>query len=301
MQLLLPTPSCRPNARSPAASHRSGATARRRGNWGGVVPSSARRAATTGSWRRSGSETVEGVLGLGRARALRRGRRRLRCLYLVAASCLLRFRWWRALLVTAAAAADAAAPVPQIVRIIRRRDSGGCLRFHHVGGSRAAWSGTRLGAADRGSVCWAGLDACLCVQLVVLAPIGQRRPRRVIARRWSASPRSRGAALSSGHTGGGPMHERADGRGAAGGAFLEQGRGGRVAAPRARPEGRPPPERAMRGGRPVPACPAGPPNLAAGLALVSYEAALEIAGDRRFKCALKRRCSRPDLGGLTRG
>ena len=43
-------------------------------------------------------------------------------LYLVAASCLLRFRWWRALLVTAAAAADAAAPVPQIVRIIRRRD-----------------------------------------------------------------------------------------------------------------------------------------------------------------------------------
>ena len=35
-------------------------------------------------------------------------------LYLIAASCLLRFRWWRALLVTAAAAADAAAPVPQI-------------------------------------------------------------------------------------------------------------------------------------------------------------------------------------------
>ena len=92
-------------------------------------------------------------------------------LYLIAASCVLnRFRWWRALLVTAAAAADAAAPVPQIVRIIRRRDAAGVSAFTILLRLAGGVVGARLGARPRFSVLQAGLDACLCVQLAWYSP-----------------------------------------------------------------------------------------------------------------------------------
>ena len=91
-------------------------------------------------------------------------------LYLIAASCLLRFRWWRALLVTAAAAADAAAPVPQIVRIIRRRDAAGVSAFTILLRLAGGVVGARVGARPRFSVLQAGLDACLCVQLAWYSP-----------------------------------------------------------------------------------------------------------------------------------
>ena len=92
-------------------------------------------------------------------------------LYLIAASCVLnRFRWWRTLLVTAAAAADAAAPVPQIVRIIRRRDAAGVSAFTILLRLAGGVVGARVGARPRFSVLQAGLDACLCVQLAWYSP-----------------------------------------------------------------------------------------------------------------------------------
>ena len=91
-------------------------------------------------------------------------------LYLVAASCLLRFRWWRVLLVTAAATCDMAAPVPQIVRILRRRDAAGVSAFTVLLRLAGGVVGARVGARPRFSVVQAGLDACLCVQLAWYSP-----------------------------------------------------------------------------------------------------------------------------------
>ena len=134
---------------------------------------------------------------------------------------------------TAAAAADAAAPASTNCadgaagRDRGRRVSAFTILLRLAGGV----VGARGGARPRFSVLQAGLDACLCVQLAWYSPPLTRVRGVISAALEQVAARSRGTAPGGRGVPAAVLRPRADGRGAAGGAFNNKARG-RAASPR---------------------------------------------------------------------